>query len=81
MPHLENSTQEKQAVTREYTPHYQRASKKEKKILPDEYTKWNCLLDHIKAGGIGKAMGIGNALAGEYSFINIQPFQKTGILL
>ena len=30
---------EKQAVTREYKPRYQRASKKEKKALPDEFAK------------------------------------------
>jgi hypothetical protein len=30
---------EKKAVTREYIPRYQKASKKEKKILPDEFTR------------------------------------------
>ena len=30
---------EKQAVTREYRPRYQKAGKKEKRTLPDEYTK------------------------------------------
>ena len=30
---------EKQAVTREYRPRYRKASKKEKKALPDEFTK------------------------------------------
>ena len=53
MPHLENVTQiklrmlqgghpngvkEKKAVTREYLPHYQKASKKDKKALLDEFT-------------------------------------------
>ena len=31
--------QERQAVTREYTPRYQKASKKEKQVLLDEFTR------------------------------------------
>jgi hypothetical protein len=31
--------QQKQAVTREYQPRYQKATKKEKRTLPDEFTR------------------------------------------